>query len=88
MKLYTEKQLIYAIQVAFDVEPPCKVKDILRDLTPIELPIDEEIEEASNNLGYGSRSVGIIHNAFQVGAKWMRDKIKGGGQWDLQKKNN
>lgn len=86
-KLYTEEQVrkawttAYIDALALDDEDykPKFYDDFIASLTPIELPTDEEIEEASNNLGYGSRSVGIIHNAFQVGAKWMRDKIKGGG---------
>ena len=62
----------YAIQAAFDVEPPCKVKDILRDLTPIELPTDEEIEEMIAN--YGVTNTSQIE-ATRFTAKWMRDKI-------------
>jgi len=74
MKLYTEEQVKYAIQVAFDVEPPCKVQDILRDLTPIELPTDEEIEREANiclseNLIYSP-------NSFIIGAKWYREQLK------------
>lgn len=83
MKLYTEEQVKYAIQVAFDVEPPCKVKDILRDLTPIELPTDEEVEahsyiiadhfENPNDTNYNGLRLGAVRMSW-----WIMDKIKGG----------
>lgn len=83
-KLYTEEQVTNLTEAAFMAgqnHNPFIFQIELNKLTPIELPTDDEIEEASNNLGYDSRIVvGIIHNAFQVGAKWMRDKIKGGEQ--------
>jgi hypothetical protein len=45
----------------------------------IELPTDEEIEEESSKIDYGGGSEGWIKSAFRQGARWMRDKIKGGG---------
>lgn len=45
----------------------------------IELPTDEEIEKESYKIDYGGGSEGWIKSAFRQGAKWMRDKIKGGG---------
>lgn len=44
----------------------------------IELPTDEEVEKESYRIGYGGGSNGWIQGAFRNGAKWMRDKIKGG----------
>ena len=44
----------------------------------IELPSDEEIEKESYQINYGGGSEGWIKSAFRQGAKWMRDKIKGG----------
>ena len=47
------------------------IKNILNtyteSITPIELPSDEEIEDVSG---------GDV--SFELGAKWMRDKIQGG----------
>lgn len=52
MKLYTEEQVGKAIELAQKCEHDCGgvyfengVKDVLEELTPIELPSDEEIEE-------------------------------------------
>ena len=45
----------------------------------IELPSDEEIEKESYKIDYGGGSEGWIKSAFRQGAKWMRDKINGGG---------
>ena len=42
---------------------------------PIELPSDEEIEEASYRERYQ-----VAFNPFASGAKWMRDKIQGGNK--------
>ena len=42
----------------------------LKDMTPIELPTDEEVEERAER--------NISPFSFIDGAKWMRDKIKGG----------
>ena len=73
-KLYTEEQVKQMIDKSRETGLTAEYI-ILTTPSTIELPTDKEIEDASNKLGYGSRSVGIIHNAFQVGAKWMRDKV-------------
>ena len=77
MKLYTEKQVVYAISIAFDIEPHIKVKDILRELTPIELPSDEEIKEYINSTPYYGHCTGEYCEGIEDGIKWMRDKIQG-----------
>ncbi len=46
--------------------------DILELVKPIQLPTDEEILEKVNNFHLLGRL------GFKEGAKWMRDKIKGG----------
>ena len=80
MKLYTEEQILEFLKVR---TVPCTHRIIfdsedLEELTPIELPSDEEIEEKCNSLdGYEFNS---HENAFFGGAKWMRDKIKGGNK--------
>ena len=66
-KLYTEEQvrkLLY--QLSFI---PSRIDDTIDSLTPIKLPSDEEIRLAGPNLRM---------MFFADGAKWMRDKIKGG----------
>ena len=84
-KLYTEEQVKYAIQVAFDAEPPCKVKDVLRDLTPIELPTDkttrfEAIDGAGRRLVEHGVNIEISMQDYGRTMKVFLTKIKGGGQ--------
>ena len=76
MKLYTEEQ-IKKIQQAI----LCNHKDAIMDenyclnvTTPIELPSDKEIKDASIKY-YVNKSACFY---FEIGAKWMRDKIQGG----------
>jgi hypothetical protein len=79
-KLYTEEQVIELTKAAYSAgENHNKFifKMELDKITPIQLPTDEEIKDKSNKLGYGSSSVGIVQKNFQLGAIWMRDKIKG-----------
>ena len=65
MKLYTEEELLKAIQLGrnyggwITTEP-----EILKQLTPIELPSDDEIEEESCYIA-----------EFRAGAKWMKEQI-------------
>ncbi len=81
-KLYTEEQVSNAIKLAKKCESDCggvyfdyeKTSEIIEELTPIELPTDEEIDDvALDTFLNGSKRFGFIE-----GAKWMRDKIKGG----------
>jgi len=72
MKLYTEEQVIQAFKdgfvTAINEGTYDYVNEYMDELTPIELPSDEEIDE-------------IFPKKFQSsylqnwGAKWMRDKI-------------
>lgn len=83
-KLYTEeqvKQLLFDLgDVLFnncqngieEEEPEKYYQELLKDVTPIELPTDEEMEERAER--------NISPFSFIDGAKWMKDKIKGGGQ--------
>ena len=92
-KLYTEeqvKQLLFDLgDVLFnncqngiaeeDVEHYSQ--DVLKDLTPIELPTVKEIELKSVEYSTDSETKEFYKDCcwdFQNGAKWMRDKIKGG----------
>ena len=86
MKLYTEEQ-VKKIQKAI----LCNHKDAIMDenyclnvTTPIELPSNEEIEFAKENAWStyeyqeGNLYSTTFNGGFQLGAKWMRDKIQGG----------
>ena len=72
MKLYTEEQLLKAIQLGrnyggwITTEP-----EILKQLTPIELPSDEEIDELLER----KSSVNLL--GFITGVKWMKEQILG-----------
>lgn len=82
-KLYTEEQVrkawntAYTDALALDDEDykPKFYDDFITSLTPIELPTDEEIESFS--MGFYNKYGSDYY--VKEGAKWMRDKIKGGG---------
>jgi hypothetical protein len=83
MKLYTEDQVIQITQAA------CKAGqnnnafifwEVYKNITPIELPSDEEISAESMDLfGKNSTSINDIlqYKAFKRGAKWIINKITG-----------
>jgi len=76
MKLYIEADLKKVISI-YSEEYKTSTDEILKELnlTPIELPSDEEIwDKADEELS------SVRHYAFMRGAKWMRDKIQGGEQ--------
>ena len=82
MKLYTEEDLLKAIQLGRNyggwvtTEP-----EILKQLTPIELPSDEEIKEYSNRYSTMHEDVSdklgkYLVSAIHIdGANWMREQI-------------
>ena len=81
-KLYTEEQVTNLTEAAFMAgqnHNPFIFQIELNKLTPIELPTDEEIEKESHKAHHGGLSEVWVKLAFRQGAKWMRDKIKGGG---------
>ena len=74
MKLYTEEQVLKMIEVCRDsdlYEHILTFEDILKTVTPIELPSDDEIIDV-----YDSHI--DLDLDWIVGAQWMRDKIQGG----------
>jgi hypothetical protein len=84
MKLYTEEQVVNATTKVFLESITFEdVNEVVRNLTPIELPSDEEIEKESK---YKSRYIlpppllpnPVLNIVYIEGAKWMRDKIQGG----------
>jgi hypothetical protein len=70
MKLYTEEQ----------------VKDMLNgygnfeDITPIELPSDEEIYIEAQSKKDNIKKLPFDSASFQFGAMWLKDKIQGGNK--------
>lgn len=87
MKLYTEEEVRKAyIQGWIDVEQDRYsnisngLTGILRELTPIELPSDEEIEKGVNCSNLGLKYDYNMSAGFKKGAKWMRAKIQGGSK--------
>ena len=79
MKLYTENQLRNAIAMGYDwcyqkhIPSDDMIDTFIEHLSPIELPSDEEIKDASIKY-YVNKSACFY---FEIGAKWMRDKIGG-----------
>jgi hypothetical protein len=75
MKLYTEEEIIRAIELS-----DCRsIDEVLAGLTPIELPSDEEIDKEAFQVPYDNAR-GFYDLQFIKGAKWMRDKIQGGNK--------
>jgi len=74
MKLYTEADLKKIISI-YSEEYKTSTDEILKELnlTPIELPSDEEIIEIYNDLVN-------FDTDWIIGAIWMRNKIQGGEQ--------
>ena len=77
MKLYTEEQVLKAIREAryySDLIKPDNV--ILKELTPIELPSDEEIEQRVTTL-FGDVGMYQLYDKdrFIDGAKWLKEQI-------------
>jgi hypothetical protein len=69
VKLYTEEQVIKMIEKSR--ETGLTAEFLILTTSPIEVPSDEEIYYAETQMPM---------NTFEVGAKWMRDKIQGGEQ--------
>ena len=72
MKLYTEEQIKEAM---FLYKAPIRplVQQVLEQLTPIEIPSDEEIEKKTDITFEQDDSVGKY--IFGEGAKWMKEQI-------------
>lgn len=68
MKLYTEEQVNVAMRLM--VEDRTTFKQVLEQLTPIELPSDEDMANASNHCKDGQVKVGFLR-----GVLWMKEQI-------------
>jgi hypothetical protein len=73
MKLYTEEEIRKFFTEKYD--EGLSIDELIEILTPIELPSDEEIKDASLEDNNDDLSPA---EEFQQGAKWIRDKIQGG----------
>jgi hypothetical protein len=73
MKLYTEEQ-VKTMLIKTDKFTPLHIDHLMDEITPIELPSDEEIDKADNEKDRSK------HYAFMRGAIWMRNKIQGGNK--------
>jgi hypothetical protein len=77
-KIYTEEDVRKAIKLAQQCEHECggvyfdyTENEVIEELTPIEIPSDDEI------IGGYFDLLEFKSNLFISGAKWMRDKIGG-----------
>lgn len=83
MKLYTEQQLETAIMTAYisTMHKPIEIEvvyyGLMNELTPIELPSDDEIQDESEKY-YDNNAAKAHDYYFKLGAKWLREKIQGG----------
>jgi hypothetical protein len=75
MKLYTEEEIIRAIELS----DGRSIDEVLAALTPIELPSDEEIDKEAFQVPYDNTR-GFYDLQFIKGAKWMRYKTQGGNK--------
>ena len=74
MKLYTERQMkeMFRIGWAHSINED----GALNQFAPIELPTDEDEEKDAFKLTKNLQQ----HMGFNIGVKWIRDKIQGGNQ--------
>jgi hypothetical protein len=89
MKLYTEEQVRKLLKKAFwqDFYEGDTEENLISELTPIELPTDEEIEkelfyqkQVMNPYPTEEYAYTAYEKGFMEAAKWMRDKIRGGNK--------
>ena len=81
MKLYTEEQLLQIIgnlNREYFVTPEELLEEM--ELTPIELPSDEEIKKIMELDGMEFDAFDPYDASYLGGACWMRNKIQGGSK--------
>lgn len=74
-KLYTKKEIKRRLENPFE---EITINEFIESLTPIQLPTDEDIHRNRPYESISDWGIGF-HSGWKEGAKWMRDKIKGGG---------
>jgi hypothetical protein len=78
MKLYTEEELLKAMSYSrsYDANWVMTENEILKLITPIELPSDAEIEEASPYIPSNPKIDYLSYQkGFDKGAKWIKEQI-------------
>ena len=76
MELYLKEQIKKAYELIRRGDRYFDKDEILEQLTPIELPSDEEIDEASPYIPNDSKIDYLSHQeGFIKGAKWMKEQI-------------
>jgi hypothetical protein len=81
MKLYTEEQVMQLTQGAFTAGQNHNTfifGEVSKNITPIELPSDEEIKKMMELAGMEFDEFDPYDASYLGGATWMRDKIQGG----------
>jgi hypothetical protein len=73
MKLYTEEELLKAMSYSrsYDANWVMTENEILKLITPIELPSSDDIKDKSFNKFTQSNA----RTCFEEGAKWMKEQI-------------
>ena len=88
MKLYTEEQVRQSLMKHQNAAMLLSIEQIdylIEEITPIELPSDEEIEQYLKSFPYtkhlddGQYNDGQIVGA-ELAIQWMRNKIQGGNK--------
>jgi hypothetical protein len=77
MKLYTEEQVISMIDSMGQFTDE-QIEYFVSELTPIELPSDEEIKKMMELDGMEFDEFDPYDVSYLGGATWMRNKIQGG----------
>jgi hypothetical protein len=55
-----------------------QAKQMEKEQNQLELPTDEELDAYVKSTGYYGHCTDEFREGIELGAKWMRDKIKGG----------
>jgi hypothetical protein len=83
MKLYTEEQVKQMTQAAFTAGQNHNTfifGEVYKNITPIELPSDEEIKKMMDLDGMEFDEFDPYDVSYLGGATWMRNKIQGGNK--------
>lgn len=79
MKLYTEEQVRNMLD-SIGTLTVGGVDYYTSEMTPIELPSDEEIKEEAESISKGYKALGLYnedyYDGFAEGAKWVIEKLK------------
>ena len=78
MKLYTEEQVKYFFECGrnFQMNGEITFSMAQKEITPIELPSDQEIEEYVDSTPYCGHCTFEFKEGVEYGAKWVIEQIK------------